>query len=72
MLTTLQRSDRPLRKVSVGGVRGLAGGTGIAVVLVWGLRTQDIEMPIEIAIVIGGWIGSLTTTLSAYFTKERA
>jgi len=66
-----QPTAAPTRKVVIGTVGGLTGGAGVAVVLVWVLKTNGIELPVEVAAVIGGWIGALGASISAYMTKER-
>jgi len=71
MATVNQPTGKITRKVAGGALGGVTGGAGAAVVLVWILKTNGVEIPVEVAAVIGGWMGAAGASLSAYMTKER-
>lgn len=59
-------------KTGTTGAVSLAGGASIAPLVVWGLGLAGLDVPPEVAVIIGGLISSLGAILVAWLMPARS
>lgn len=59
-------------KTGTTGAVSLAGGASIAPLVVWGLGLAGVDVPPEVAVIIGGLISSLGAILVAWLMPARS
>ncbi|MGR6088943.1 hypothetical protein ACU4IU_00085 [Brevibacterium sp. CSND-B09] len=59
-------------KTGTTGAVSLAGGASIAPLVVWGLGLAGVDVPPEVAVIIGGLISSLAAILVAWLMPAKS
>ena len=57
-------------KVKAGAVGGIGGAIVLAPLIVWVLKTMEIDMPLEVAAIVGGLLTQASSFISSFMKTE--